>query len=221
MIITGPKYVTKTTHNFCLVINNSLSPHVRNLWVIFYNNLSSEHHINLIIRTVSQWIRFKAPTYLTNLLHHHSLPQPPFLWCQPLVSTIQNQALVLGWQGSMHLSKLTFIELLLMCDLCAFSLFFFFFFSLFLSPLSFKHQSWEMAAHLEPSSAWGFFPLKRSFSLLLLQSTCLDLLYVKSVEISFVMIWCNINKNWLTSQSHVLPCACSRFFVFFRVVWSF
>ena len=164
MIITGPKYVTKTTHNFCLVINNSLSPHVRNLWVIFYNNLSSEHHINLIIRTVSQWIRFKAPTYLTNLLHHHSLPQPPFLWCQPLVSTIQNQALVLGWQGSMHLSKLTFIELLLMCDLCAFSLFFLLLLLLSLSLYSLS-QTPVMGDGSPPRAQFclRFLPVKKEF----------------------------------------------------------
>ncbi|XP_075963092.1 uncharacterized protein LOC142966290 [Anarhichas minor] len=54
MIIIGPKSLTKTSHNFCLTIDNSTlspSPHIRNLGVMFDSNLSFEHHVKQITRT--------------------------------------------------------------------------------------------------------------------------------------------------------------------------
>ena len=50
MIIIGPKSLTKTSHNFCLTIENSTlspSPQIRNLGV----SRSFEHHVNQITRT--------------------------------------------------------------------------------------------------------------------------------------------------------------------------
>ncbi len=54
MIIICPNCLTKTTHNFCLIIDNSTlspSPQIRNLGVISDSNLSFEHNVNQITGT--------------------------------------------------------------------------------------------------------------------------------------------------------------------------
>lgn len=94
MMIIGPKFLTKTMHNFCVTTNiSTLSSHSHNVWVILNS------HINQITRTA--FSHLKHSTSVTLVLHKLHWLSVPYR-SQFKVTTTMDQILDLGWEGLFH-----------------------------------------------------------------------------------------------------------------------